>query len=111
MEIIQKQNVSIITPFSPRLDKRRTESLMNKILACNTEIAINLDYVSDCTIEFIEALKNVAKTKKIGIFNIPSDVFTLFNIMNIDKSIALYTSELDYEENRHQLINRKFNIV
>ena len=44
-------------------------------------------------------------------FNIPSDLFVLFNVMNLDKSLELFVSEMDFEENAHQLINRKFKVV
>ena len=111
MEIIQKDTISIITPFSPRLGKYEAKRLANVINQEARQIAINLNFVSDCTIEFIEELKNIAKIKNIGIFNIPSDIFTIFNIMKIDKTINLYTSELDFTEQKRQLINRSFSIL
>lgn len=111
MEIIQKENISIITPLSPKLDKRKTLRLAEIIISSKNEVALNLNNVSDCTIDFIEELKKLSSLKKFGIYNIPSDIFTIFNIMNIDKILPLYTSELDFEEKSRQLINRKFSLT
>ena len=110
MEIIQKENLSIITLLSPKLGKYEANRLIEKINQQTNQIAINLNFVSDCTIEFIEALKGI-ENRNIGIFNIPSDIFAIFNIMKIDKKIALFTSELDFEEQKRRLINRKFSII
>ena len=110
MEIIQKENISIITPYSPKLGKHESKILFEKINQQGDLVAINLGFVSDCTIDFIETLKKIPN-KHIGIFNIPSDIFAIFNVMKIDKTIALYTSELDFEEQKRQLINRKFSII
>lgn len=108
MEIIQKNNVSIITPLSPRLDAYKSSRLFSEILNISNEVAINLDNVCDCTVDFIEGLRSLVKIKKIKIYNIPSDIFVIFNLMDVDKMVPLYTSELDFEEERRQLINRKF---
>ena len=85
--------------------------LFEKILADSRKIAIDLAYVNDCTIDFIECLKKVSQTKKIGIFNIPSDIFVLFNTMKLDKEVELYVSELDFINSSHQLLNRNFSLV
>ena len=110
MEIVQKENLSIITLLSPKLGKYEASRLIEKINQLANPIAINLNFVSDCTIDFIEALKEI-NNKNIGMFNIPSDIFAIFNIMKIDRTIALYTSEIDFEEQKRQLINRKFSII
>lgn len=111
MEIRDNEKVCIFAPLSPKLDKRETGRLVAEINNEDKQIAIDLSFVQDCTIDFIEGLKELALKKRVGIFNIPSDIFALFNFMNIDKSVNLYVSELDFEENTRQIINRKFVLI
>lgn len=111
MEIRDNEKVCIFAPLSPKLDKYESSRILNKISKERREIALDLRFVQDCTIDFIEALKEIASSKKIGIFNIPSDIFVLFNIMQIDKTVKLFVCEPDFEENSRQLINRQFSLV
>lgn len=111
MEIRENNINCIYTPLSRQLNKNESIRLFENINNDTRNIAIDLQYVEDCTIDFINMLKIISKNKKIGVFNIPSDIFTLFNIMEIDKITNLFTSELDFIENQRQLINRKFAIV
>lgn len=111
MEIRDTEKVCIFAPLSPKLDKYESNRILNKILKENREIAIDLRFVSDCTIDFIENLKKIASCKKIGIFNIQSDIFVLFNIMQVDKFAKLFVSEIDFEDNTRQLINRCFTVL
>ena len=111
MEIREHDNTYIITPLSDKLDARESFRLSKEVLAENKRISLDLSQVHDCTIEFIEALKEIAKTKEIGIFNISSDLFAIFNFMNMDKYVQLFVCETDFEENARQLVNRKFSII
>ena len=111
MEIRENKNIFIIAPLSKNLTQRNSKRIFDKASKESRQIAIDLNYVSNCSIEFIEDLKKFASQKTLGIFNIPSDLFVLFNIMELDKSAKLFVSELDFEENSRQLINRKFAIV
>lgn len=108
MEIQTSQKHCIITPLSPKLDEYQVSRLREEISNYpNLSIGIDLSFVEDCTIEFIESLRNLGA----AVFNIPSDIFSLFNVMNIDKSIALYTTEEDFLTGKHRLLNRRFSIV
>lgn len=111
MEIRENKSIFIIAPLSKNLTQRNSKRIFDKASKESRQIAIDLNYVSNCSIEFIEDLKKFASQKTLGIFNIPSDLFVLFNIMELDKSAKLFVSELDFEENSRQLINRKFAIV
>lgn len=109
MEIKLFDKFCILTPLSPKLDKRECIRLYNEIRNYkNLSIGIDLTFVQDCTIEFIEELYKITP---LGIFNISSDIFTLFNMMNVDKLVNLFVSEQDFKENKHRLINRKFNVI
>ena len=110
MEIRENEKVCIIAPICAKIDQNRLKRIIAKIEKENRKIAIDLANVKDCTINFIETIKSL-KNREIGIFNIPSDIFVLFNIMNLDKYAKLYVSEIDFEEDSRQLINRKFSLV
>lgn len=108
MEIRTSQKYCIITPLSPKLDSRETDRL-KAVISENSDknIGIDLNYVEDCTIEFLEMIKKL----KAGFFNIQSDVFSLLILMDIDKTTELYTTEEDFLSHRRRLLNRHFCIV
>jgi hypothetical protein len=110
MEIRYDDKTCIIAPICARLDEYKIKRLIKTINSESRQVGLDLKNLSECSIEFIESLKNLVH-KDLGIFNIPSDIFVLFNIMNLDKSTKLYVSELDFQENARQLINRKFSII
>ncbi len=108
MEIRSSQKFCIITPLSPRLDARETCRLREEInLHPDKHIGIDLNYVEDCTIDFLE----LAKKMHAGFFNIQSDIFSLFIVMDIDKSTELYTTEEDFITGKRRLLNRRFSVV
>ncbi len=109
MEIKEQNNFYIITPLSPKLDKRESFRLEEEINNnSNKQVGLDLSYVQDCTIEFIDMLVNI---KNLSIFNIHSDIFSLFLSMNLDKKLNLFVSEIDFTEKKHKLLNRKFRLV
>lgn len=110
MEIRYNDEVCIIRPLSAKLDKFNTSKILKKISLESRRIAIDLSCVQECSLDFIEEIKSITKND-IGFFNIPADVFILFNILGVDKIFKLFVSELDFEANIRQIINRKFIIV
>ena len=111
MELREDNTICIYTPLSPKLDKRESKRLMDEISSDSRRISIDLCCVEDCTIEFIEDLMNLGKSKEIGIFNIASDIFALFNFMHLDKNVNLYATEIDFKEDTRKLVNRQFSLV
>ena len=109
MEIIEKGNCRIIIPLSPKLTDWETERLREELSADNTNrTALDMSFVQDCTIDFIDEIKS---HEGISLFNISADIFAVLTSMNLDKSLKLFVSELDFLNNKHQLLNRKFSIV
>ena len=108
MEIKENEKFYIITPLSPKLGARESLRLKDEMACSNKKIGIDLSFVQDCTIDFIDQLISV---KNVSLFNIPSDIFAILTSMNLDKSIALFVSEIDFINDKHQLLNRKFTIV
>lgn len=109
MEIRENEKVCIIAPICTKLDEYKIRRVLEKAKNDNRKVAIDLAYVKDCTIDFIDGLKDFSK--ELGVFNIPSDIFVLLNMMGLDKKVKLYVSEIDFEEDSRQLINRKFSLV
>lgn len=108
MEIRETEKFCIITPLSPKLGARESSRIGEEIAEISKKIGIDLSFVQDCTIDFINQLTSL---KNISLFNIPSDIFAILTSMNLDKSIPLFVSELDFLDDKHQLLNRKFSIV
>ena len=103
------KNICIITPLSSKLDRRQCERLFEAIKEnIGFQIGLNLDNVMDCTIDFIEMLSCFTN---LNLYNINSNIFALFNVMNVDKSSNLYVSEEDFILSKNRLLNRKFSIV
>lgn len=111
MEIRENDTICIFAPLNNKLGIRETKRLINKLQKESRNIALDLTNVTDCTIDFFENIKNLALQKKIGIFNINSDIFALFLTMNLDKSLKLFVNEIDFQENSRQLLKREFSLV
>ena len=108
MEIRVSKKYCILTPLNSKINARETLRLMEEAANNQTlKIGIDLSCVEDCTIDFIEALK----TMQVGLFNISSDIFSILNIMNLDKFVSLYATEEDFKLDRNRLLNRKFTLV
>ena len=109
MEITLKDNCRIITPLSPKLTERETQRLSEELINCYEDrTALDMSFVQDCTNDFIDEIR---MHKGISLFNVNSDVFAILTSMNLDKTLKLFVSELDFLSDKHQLINRKFSIV
>ncbi len=109
MEIRTSEKYCILTPLSPRMDGYSSLRLYDEIKEySHLIVGIDLAYVRECTIEFIEMLRNL---KSVSLFNIPSDIFALINFMNLDKELSLFVSEPDFKENKRRLLNRRFRVV
>jgi hypothetical protein len=111
MEIRDNEKYCIFTPLSSVLNKYESLRLLSEIEKENRCIAIDLAYVGDCTIDFIEALKKISEKKEIGVFNISSDIFVLLNTMSVDKKVKLFVNEIDFFKNTRRLLNRKFALI
>ncbi len=109
MEIKTSDKFCIITPFSQKLSEVDVQKIFEEIWVNRSlKIGIDMSYVNECGVDFIDMLTKIGN---VGLFNIASDVFVLFNIMNIDKKVELFVSEMDFKLEKHQLLNRKFCII
>ena len=77
MEINVQNDFCIITPLSPIINKYQAERLSMEIKNyLNFNVGIDMTYVEDCTIDFIEQLNLF---KNISLFNITSDIFAFLS--------------------------------
>jgi len=113
MEIAENENYCFITPLSPKLDSRESTRIFDILTNVNKnlKIGINLEYTHECSIEFIETIKSFSENRNIGIFNIPPEIFILFNICKLDKITDLYNLQSDFEDKKYKLINRNFSVI
>ena len=109
MEVSINNNCCIITPLSPKLDEHETLRLVHEIiLHSDKKIGIDLSWVEDCTIDFID---NIHKICDLGLFNISSSILVLLFSMGIDKKLNLYVSQTDFLDNKRRLLNRKLRSI
>lgn len=109
MDIRKSHKYCIITPLSPKLTEHESSRIKNEILNSNPlRIGIDMSFVQDCTIDFI---KTIAQFNNISFFNVQSDIFALFTSMNLDKTLSLFVSEIDFLDNKRRLLNRQFSLV
>ena len=109
MEINLINDCKIITPLSPKLTDWETDRLREEFTNDYAErTALDMSYVQDCTIDFIDEIK---QHSGMSLFNINSDILAILISMNLDKTLKLFVSEMDFLNDKHQLLNRKFSLV
>ena len=85
--------------------------LMNKMDLDTKPVALDLKEVESVTEDFFTFIKNFSETTKLTLLNIPSELFALLNLRRYDKNVKMFNNNLDFIEDKHELINRKFHIV
>lgn len=85
--------------------------LMNKMDLDTKPVALDLKEVESVTEDFFTFIKNFSETTKLTLLNIPSELFALLNLKRYDKNVRMFNNNLDFIEDKHELVNRKFHIV
>lgn len=85
--------------------------LLNKIDLDNRHVALDLKAVESVTEDFFTFIKNFSETTKLTLLNIPSELFAILNLRRYDKNIKIFNNNLDFIEDKHELVNRKFHVV
>ena len=96
----------VIFPDSVKLIKNLLQTVSKA-----KKFAINMEHVTSCCNEFFDFLQNHTRKRKITLVNTPSEILALLNLTRTDKSVELYQSVIDMEENKRSMINRKFAII
>ena len=68
MEIRENDKVFILAPLASKLGKKESSRIFESIESESRDIALDLSYAQDCSLEFIEQLKCFAEKKCINIF-------------------------------------------
>lgn len=85
--------------------------LMDKMDLDTKPVALDLKEVESVTEDFFTFIKNFSETTKLTLLNIPSELFALLNLKRYDKNVRMFNNNLDFIEDKHELVNRKFHIV
>ncbi len=80
-------------------------------LPLNKSIALDLQYVDFVCVEFLEFLKEKSNQQKIALINLEPELFVLLNLTKYDKFAHIFSSEMDFGEQKRSLINRRFAIL
>lgn len=102
---------NIIVYFESKYVSREAiVSLRNYLLETSPSrrIAINLENIESTQNEFFTMLKDCAGNKIISLFNTSADMNLLLFLMNYNQYAKLYVNELDFKEEKRELINRNF---
>ena len=85
--------------------------LLDKMDFNSKPIALDLKEVESVTEDFFTFIKNFSETTRLTLLNIPSELFALLNLRRYDQNVKMFNSNLDFFEDKRELINRKFHIV
>ena len=85
--------------------------ILNKIDLDKKSVALDLQEVESVTEDFFTFIKNFSETTKLTLLNIPSELFALLNLRRYDKNVKMFNNNLDYIQDKNELINRKFHVV
>lgn len=85
--------------------------LLNKMDIEKHPVALDLKEVESVTEDFFTFIKNFSETTKLTLLNIPAELFALLNLRRYDKNVKMFNSNLDFIQDKHELVNRKFHII
>lgn len=85
--------------------------LMSKSGLCEKPVALDLKEVESVTEDFFTFIKNFSESTKLTLLNIPSELFAMLNLRRYDKNVKMFNNNLDFAQDKNELINRKFHLV
>ncbi len=110
----QNENKYVIGIKSKELNFKSLANLailMDKMDLNTRPVALDLKEVESVTEDFFTFIKNFSETTKLTLLNIPSELFALLNLKRYDKNVRMFNNNLDFIEDKHELVNRRFHIV
>ena len=75
----------------------------------NKDIAIDMSNILSISDKFLDLINK--SEEKIILLNTPADIMVILNLTNSDKNVKLFTNNIDLEEDKRELRNRKFSVV
>lgn len=85
--------------------------LLDKMDMNKNSIALDLKEVETVTEDFFTFIKNFSETTKLTLLNIPSELFAMLNLRRYDKNVRMFNNNLDFIQDKNELVNRKFKII
>lgn len=84
------------------VQKQREEKIYNSLV-------IDMSKIQGLTSEFFDLVNKYQE--KIVLINTSAEVLALLNLTGYDKRLKLFINSIDMEEDKRELLNRKFHIV
>ena len=107
----ETENHIILCPnfkiFSQKAVDEVTDLIKNKPLSKN--IAIDMSNVYSISDKFLEMINN--SSERLILLNTPADIMVILNLTNSDKNVKLFANNIDLEEDKREIRNRKFSLV
>jgi len=85
--------------------------IINQMNLDSQHLALDLRDVETVTEDFFTFIKNFSQTTNLSLVNISAELFAILNLRRYDKNVRMYNTELDYIQDKNELINRKFHLV
>lgn len=85
--------------------------VLNNMELNSQPIGFDLKEVESITEDFFTFIKNFSETNVLSLVNISPEIFTILNLRRYDKNVRMYNTELDYIQDKNELINRQFSVV
>ncbi len=85
--------------------------LLNKSGLDEKPFALDLKEVESVTEDFFTFIKNFSEATKLTLLNIPSELFAILNLRRYDKNVKMFNNNLDFIQDKNELVNRKFHVV
>jgi hypothetical protein len=107
----ETENHIILCPKFKIFSQKAVDEVTNLITKKppTKDIAIDMSNVYSISDKFLEMI-NTAQ-RKFTLLNTPADILVIINLTNSDKNVKLFTNNIDLEEDKRELRNRKFSIV
>ncbi|MBQ3311468.1 hypothetical protein IJG72_05255 [bacterium] len=85
--------------------------LLNKMNFKDNSIALDLKEVESVSEDFFTFIRNFSETSKLTLLNIPAELFAILNLRRYDKNVKMFNNNLDFFQDKNELINRTFRLV
>lgn len=107
----ETENYIILCPRFKIFSQKAVDEILNLIQTPNSkkEYAIDMSAIYSISSEFLNMLNTL--DKKVALLNCCAEVLVLLNLTNCDKKVKLFTSLIDLEEDKRELLNRKFALL
>jgi len=77
----------------------------------NKSVALNLHDVDYICVDFLEFLKETSKSRNLALTSLQSEILVLLNLTKYDNFAPIFLNDIDFLEQKRELLNRRFSVV